>query len=66
MLLLLLLLSLLLLQQESTLGCELRDLTISRQRVRDARSAGLIIIGDEILKGKCQVNSSSTQCSVWL
>eukprot|EP00953_Heterococcus_sp_UTEX-ZZ885_P036944 19016-Heterococcus_DN1.PRE.1 len=40
---------------ESTLGCELRDLTLSRQRVRDARSAGLIIIGDEILKGKCQL-----------
>ncbi|CAM9196499.1 unnamed protein product, partial [Discosporangium mesarthrocarpum] len=37
---------------EGTLACELRDLERARNRVREARSAGLVVIGDEILKGK--------------
>lgn len=30
-----------------------RDLDSKRRKVREARSAGLVVIGDEILKGKC-------------
>ncbi|CAN0350430.1 unnamed protein product, partial [Hapterophycus canaliculatus] len=31
-----------------------RDLDTKRRKVRQARSAGLVVIGDEVLKGKCQ------------
>ncbi|CAM9096616.1 unnamed protein product, partial [Phaeothamnion confervicola] len=36
----------------STMECELNDLDARRERVRQACTAGLVVIGDEILKGK--------------
>jgi len=35
-----------------TLECELKDLARERNRVRDAKTAAVLIVGDEILKGR--------------
>ncbi|CEM06680.1 unnamed protein product [Vitrella brassicaformis CCMP3155] len=37
---------------ETTLECELRDIDARRRKIKEARSASLVVIGDEILKGK--------------
>ncbi|CAM9334039.1 unnamed protein product [Chrysoparadoxa australica] len=41
-------------RESSTAGCDLRDFTSKRRKVREAKTAGLVIIGDEILKGMTQ------------
>lgn len=44
----------------------LRDLESRRRRVRHARSAGLVVIGDEVLKGKCQdLNTAFATHKLW-
>ncbi|CAM9394502.1 unnamed protein product [Pylaiella littoralis] len=49
-----------------TLTCELRDLDTKRNKVRHARSAGLVVIGDEVLKGKCQdLNTAFATQKLW-
>lgn len=43
-----------------------RDLESKRRKVREARSAGLVVIGDEILKGKCQdINTAFATQKLW-
>jgi len=39
-------------RESSSMDCDLQNLDDRRRRVRRAKNAGLIIIGDEILKGK--------------
>lgn len=40
-------------RRTTAVGSSRRDLESKRRKVREARSAGLVVIGDEILKGKC-------------
>eukprot|EP00903_Cladosiphon_okamuranus_P021990 g20220.t1 len=49
-----------------SLACELRDLESKRRKVRHAQSAGLVVIGDEVLKGKCQdLNTAFATHKLW-
>eukprot|EP00752_Nemacystus_decipiens_P013632 g12085.t2 len=53
-------------RKADTLACELRDMESRRRKVRHARSAGLVVIGDEVLKGKCQdLNTAFATHKLW-
>ncbi|CAM9150612.1 unnamed protein product [Ectocarpus sp. 4 AP-2014] len=53
-------------RKTDSLACELRDLDTKRRKVRQARSAGLVVIGDEVLKGKCQdLNTAFATKKLW-